>query len=39
MDESFVHNLGAFAYLRKPADIGDILDAVKRAEKSPANQT
>jgi DNA-binding response OmpR family regulator len=33
MDESYVLNLGAFAYLRKPADIGDILEAVKRTEK------
>ncbi|MFZ0927303.1 MAG: response regulator [Syntrophobacteraceae bacterium] len=33
MDEAYVHNLGAFVYLRKPADIGDILEAVKRAEK------
>jgi DNA-binding response OmpR family regulator len=32
MDESYVRNLGAFAYLRKPADIGDVLEAVKRAE-------
>ncbi len=33
MDEAYGRNLGAFAYLRKPADIGDILEAVKRAEK------
>jgi len=33
MDEDYGRNLGAFAYLRKPADIGDILEAVKRAEK------
>jgi len=33
IDEAYVRNLGAFAYLRKPADIGDILEAVKKAEK------
>ncbi|MGA2732167.1 MAG: response regulator [Syntrophobacteraceae bacterium] len=33
MDDAYGRNLGAFAYLRKPADIGDILEAVKRAEK------
>jgi DNA-binding response OmpR family regulator len=33
MDETYGRNLGAFSYLRKPADIGDILEAVKRAEK------
>jgi DNA-binding response OmpR family regulator len=33
MDEAYGRNLGAFAYLRKPADIGDILEAVKKAEK------
>ncbi len=32
MDESYVRSIGAFAYLRKPADIGDVLEAVKRAE-------
>ncbi|SPJ13779.1 Response regulator receiver protein (fragment) [Syntrophobacter sp. SbD2] len=32
MDEAYGRNLGAFAYLRKPADIGDVLEAVKRAE-------
>ncbi len=33
MDEAYGRNLGAFEYLRKPADIGDVLEAVKRAEK------
>ncbi len=33
MDESYVRTLGAFEYFRKPADIGDILEAVKRAER------
>ncbi len=33
MDESYVRDLGAFACLRKPADIGDILEAVGKAEK------
>jgi DNA-binding response OmpR family regulator len=38
MDESFGRSLGAFDYLRKPADIGDVLDAVKRAERSLADK-
>ncbi len=33
MDEAYGRTLGAFCYLRKPADIGDILEAVKRAEE------
>ena len=33
IDESFGRSLGAFDYLRKPADIGYILDVVKRAER------
>jgi len=33
MDEYCVRNLGALTCLRKPADIADILEAVKRAEK------
>ena len=33
MDESYGRSIGAFAYMRKPADIGEILEAVKRAEK------
>jgi len=33
MDETYVLGLGAFAYLRKPADLGDILETVKRAGK------
>jgi DNA-binding response OmpR family regulator len=33
IDEAYGRSLGAFAYLRKPADIGDILEAVKRAEE------
>jgi len=33
MDEAYGRSIGAFAYMRKPADIGDILEAVKRAEK------
>jgi len=39
MDESYGRNLGAFAYLRKPADIGDVLEAVKRAEKVLTDRT
>jgi two-component system, OmpR family, response regulator CpxR len=38
MDESIVRDLGAFAYLRKPADIADILEAVKGVERSTAKQ-
>jgi DNA-binding response OmpR family regulator len=30
-DETYSRSLGAFEYLRKPADIGDVVDAVKRA--------
>ena len=37
VDEAYGRSLGAFAYLRKPADIGDILEAVKRAEKQVAS--
>ncbi|SPF45414.1 Response regulator receiver protein [Syntrophobacter sp. SbD1] len=33
IDEAYGRSLGAFAWLRKPADFGDILEAVKRAEK------
>jgi DNA-binding NtrC family response regulator len=32
-DEETARNIGAFEYLRKPADIGDVLEALKRAEK------
>jgi two-component system, OmpR family, response regulator CpxR len=32
-DEEAALNLGAFEYLRKPADIGVVLEALKRAEK------
>ncbi len=39
MDEAYVRNLGAFAYLRKPADIADVLAEVKRAEKLLASRT
>src|SRR5208283_61045 len=39
MDETYGRSIGAFAYMRKPADIGDILEAVKRAEKLLANLT
>jgi DNA-binding response OmpR family regulator len=38
VDEAYGRNLGAFSYLRKPADIGDILEAVKRAEKLLTNK-
>jgi DNA-binding response OmpR family regulator len=34
LDEAYGRNLGAFEYLRKPADIGDVVDAVNRAGKS-----
>ncbi len=33
-DEVFARNLGAFQYLRKPADIGAILEALKEAEQA-----
>jgi DNA-binding response OmpR family regulator len=33
LDEAYCRNLGAFEYLRKPADIGDVVEAVKRAGK------
>jgi DNA-binding response OmpR family regulator len=33
LDESYGRSLGAFEYLRKPADIGDVVEAVKRAGK------
>lgn len=33
LDEAYGRGLGAFAWLRKPADIGDVLEAVKEAEK------
>jgi DNA-binding response OmpR family regulator len=39
LDEAYGRNLGAFAWLRKPADIGDVLEAVKGAEKLLASQT
>jgi DNA-binding NtrC family response regulator len=32
-DEDTARNLGAFEYLRKPADIGAVLEALSRAEK------
>ena len=32
-DELHARGLGAFEYLRKPADIGAVLEALKRAEK------
>lgn len=32
-DELHARGLGAFEYLRKPADIGTVLEALKRAEK------
>ena len=32
-DEETARSLGAFEYLRKPADIGAVLEALKRAEK------
>jgi DNA-binding NtrC family response regulator len=31
-DEEAARNFGAFEYLRKPADIGAVLEALKRAE-------
>ncbi|MCE5333568.1 MAG: response regulator [Desulfobacteraceae bacterium] len=31
-DEAIARNLGAFEYLRKPADIEAVLEALKRAE-------
>jgi DNA-binding response OmpR family regulator len=33
LDEAYGRNLGAFEYLRKPADIGEVVEAVKRAGK------
>jgi DNA-binding response OmpR family regulator len=33
LDEAYVRSLGAFEYFRKPADIGDVVEAVKRAGK------
>ncbi len=33
LDEAYSRNLGAFEYLRKPADIADVVQAVKRSEK------
>lgn len=32
-DEEAARNIGAFEYLRKPTDIGAVLEALKRAEK------
>jgi DNA-binding NtrC family response regulator len=32
-DEEAARDLGAFEYLRKPADIGMVIEALKRAEK------
>ncbi len=37
-DEEAARNLGAFEYLRKPADIGSVLEALKRAEKYLASE-
>ncbi len=39
VDEDYGRNLGAFEYLRKPADIGDVVEAVKRAEKQRGTKT
>ncbi len=39
LDEAYVRNLGAFEYLRKPADIGDVVEAVKRADKLRRDKT
>lgn len=36
-DEVYARNLGAFEYFRKPADIGAILEALKRAEQGNAS--
>jgi DNA-binding response OmpR family regulator len=33
LDEAYGRSLGAFEYLRKPADIGDVVQALKRAGK------
>jgi two-component system response regulator CpxR len=33
VDEAYARSIGAFAYLRKPADIGDVLEVIKRARK------
>jgi DNA-binding response OmpR family regulator len=33
LDEAYSRNLGAFEYLRKPADIADVVGAVKRSQK------
>ena len=37
-DEQAARNLGAFEYLRKPADIGSVLEALKRAENYLASE-
>ncbi len=34
VDETYARNLGAFDYLRKPADMGAVLEALKRAEEN-----
>jgi DNA-binding response OmpR family regulator len=31
LDEAYGRSLGAFEFLRKPADIGDVVEAVRRA--------
>ncbi len=38
LDEAYGRSLGAFEYLRKPADIGDVVEAVKRAGKQHAGR-
>jgi len=39
LDEAYGRNLGAFEYFRKPADIGDVVEAVKRAGKLKTDKT